>query len=177
MSPSHKACPNQTDGRTATAGKGVSIQSPQSIVSARSTFMNRAVLGSLAALVSILLAAPSRGADGPIELTLDATEAPRKLLHAKLVIPAAPGPLTLYYPKWIPGEHSPTGPINDLSGLKISAGDKTLKWRRDDVDLYAFHCTVPEGANAVEVTLDYLGGPSKEGFTASNSMTARLAIL
>jgi predicted metalloprotease with PDZ domain len=113
----------------------------------------------------------------PIELNLDATEAPRKLLHARLVIPAKPGPLTLYYPKWIPGEHMPSGPINDLSGLKIRAGGKPLTWKRDDVDLYAFHCTVPEGADAVEVALDYLGPTAKEGYTAGNSMTARLAIL
>ena len=59
-----------------------------------------------------------------IELSVDATEAPRKLLHARLVIPATPGPLTLYYPKWIPGEHQPNGPINDLSGLTIRAGSR-----------------------------------------------------
>jgi predicted metalloprotease with PDZ domain len=129
--------------------------------------------------VLLSVVAPLRSAEptGPIELTLDATEAPRKLLHSKLVIPVAPGPLTLYYPKWVPGEHSPTGPINDLSGLKIKAGDKTLAWRRDDVDLYAFQCTVPDGTDKIEVTIDYLGGPAKEGFTASNSMTDRLAIL
>src|SRR5262249_51779669 len=104
-------------------------------------------------------------------------EAPRKLLHARLVIPAAPGPLTLCYPQWIPGEHSPSGPITELSGLRLSAGGKPLAWRRDDVDLYAFHCTVPEGADAVEVTLDYLAPSSKEGFTSGASITERLAIL
>src|SRR3974390_3453064 len=59
-------------------------------------------------------ALPSR----PMELSVDATEAPRKLLHARLVIPASPGPLTLCYPRWIPGEHAPSGPITDLAGLK-----------------------------------------------------------
>jgi predicted metalloprotease with PDZ domain len=133
----------------------------------------------LVAIPLLLFAAALPGADAPapIELTLDATEAPRKLLHAKLVIPVAPGPLNLYYPKWIPGEHSPTGPINDVSGLHIRAGEKELTWRRDDVDLYAFNCTVPDGVRTIEVTLDYLGGPAKEGFTASNSMTAQIAIL
>jgi predicted metalloprotease with PDZ domain len=117
--------------------------------------------------------APSK----PIELSVDATEAPRKLLHARLIIPAAPGPLTLYYPKWIQGEHGPNGPINDLSGLTIKAGGKTLPWRRDDLDLYAFHCTVPDGAEAVEATLDYLAPSEKEGYSAGASMTARLAII
>jgi predicted metalloprotease with PDZ domain len=127
----------------------------------------------------LLHGTPARPADAgrPIELSVDATEAARKLLHARLIIPAAPGPLTLYYPKWIQGEHMPNGPINDLSGLKIQAGGRPVPWRRDDLDLYAFHCTVPEGADAVEVTLDYLGPTAKEGFSASASMTARLAIL
>src|SRR5207302_3329600 len=122
---------------------------------------------------------PARADDAarPIELSVDASEAPRKLLHARLVIPAKAGPLTLYYPKWIQGEHMPNGPINDLSGLKIQAGGRPVAWKRDDVDLYAFHCTVPEGADAVEVSLDYLGPTAKEGYSASASMTARLAVL
>src|SRR5215475_11664240 len=74
-------------------------------------------------------------AAGPtISLSVDATEAPRKIFHARLRIPATPGTLTLYYPKWIPGEHAPDGPINDLAGLKFSAGGQTLKWRRDLFD-------------------------------------------
>src|SRR5579871_625190 len=113
----------------------------------------------------------------PIELSVDATEAPRKLLHARLVIPVAPGPLTLFYPKWIPGEHMPNGPINDLSGVKIQAAGRPIPWQRDDVDLYAFHCTVPKGIDTIEVSLDYLGTAAKEGYSASASMTARLAVL
>src|SRR5919197_947011 len=102
-------------------------------------------LGGLGLTLFLLLGPPARGADPvrPIELSVDATEAPRRLLHARLVIPAPPGPLTLYYPKWIQGEHMPNGPINDLSGLKIQADGKPIAWKRDDVDLYAFHCTVP----------------------------------
>src|SRR5438876_168421 len=71
----------------------------------------------------------------------------------------------------------PNGPINDLSGMKIQAGGRPIAWKRDDVDLYAFHCTVPDGSDAIEVTLDYLGTAAKEGYSASASMTARLAIL
>src|SRR5204863_396163 len=70
-----------------------------------------------------------------------------------------------------------SGPIADLSGLKIQAGGKSVPWRRDDVDLYAFHCTVPDGANTIEVALDYLAPASKEGFSSAASTTARLAIL
>src|ERR1700730_3567083 len=92
----------------------------------------------------------------PIMIALDAREAPRKILHARLTIPVKPGPLTLFYPKWIPGEHGPTGPITDLAGLKLSAAGKTVAWRRDDVDMYAFHLEVPAGATALDVMLDFL---------------------
>ena len=113
-----------------------------------------------------------------IELKVDAHEAPRRLLHAKLTIPAKPGPMTLVYPKWIPGEHGPNGPINDLTGLKITAGEKTLAWQRDDVDLYAFHITVPSEADSIEVSLDYLGPASKEASTyTSLPTTPSLAIV
>ena len=113
-----------------------------------------------------------------IELKVDAHEAPRRLFHAKLTIPARPGPMTLVYPKWIQGEHGPNGPINDLTGLKITAGDKSIPWRRDDVDLYAFHITVPAEADAIEVSLDYLGPASKEASTyTSLPTTPSLAIV
>src|SRR5580700_11166349 len=102
-------------------------------------------------------------AQRPIELSVDATEAPRRLLHATLKIPVSAGPLTLYYPKWIQGEHSPSGPIADLSSLKFRGAGKPIAWRRDDVDLYAFHCTIPPGIDTLEVSLDYLGSANKDG--------------
>src|SRR5689334_6874924 len=75
----------------------------------------------------------------PMEVHVDAREAPRRLLKATLTIPVKPGPLKLYYPKWIQGEHAPNGPIADLAGLTIRAGTRTIPWQRDDVDLHAFH--------------------------------------
>src|SRR6266516_1766447 len=75
-------------------------------------------------IVAVALSASAMAA--PITLRLDATEAARKIYRAELTIPANPGPFTLFYPKWIPGEHAPTGPITDLAGLKISAGGVTL---------------------------------------------------
>jgi predicted metalloprotease with PDZ domain len=92
----------------------------------------------------------------PILLEVDAGEAPRKLYHARLIIPVEPGPVTLYYPKWIPGTHGPSGPIADLAGIKIQANGKPVAWKRDDVDMYAFHCTVPEGCSRLEVAVDLL---------------------
>ena len=113
----------------------------------------------------------------PIELVVDASEAPRKLYKAKLTIPAKAGQLTLYYPKWIQGEHQPSGPIIDLSGLKLTAAGKILPWKRDDLDLYAFHCTVPEAADCVEATLEYLIPGDKGGYGAGPAVSAKLAIL
>src|SRR4051812_45953235 len=75
----------------------------------------------------------------PITLKVDASEAPRQILHASLGIPVRPGPLTLLYPKWIPGEHGPTGPITDLVNLRMKAADKTIEWRRDPEEMYAFN--------------------------------------
>src|SRR5580704_6451309 len=93
---------------------------------------------------------------GPVLLELDASEAPQKIYHAHLVIPLQPGEVTLFYPKWIPGTHGPSGPIADLAGLKMQAGGKDVPWRRDDVDMYSFHCTVPDGAQTLDVALDLL---------------------
>ena len=111
-----------------------------------------------------------------ITLMVDATEAPRKLFHAREVIPADPGPLTLYYPKWIPGEHGPTGPISNLSGLTFTAGGKPLPWRRDPVDMYAFHLDVPQGASAVEASLEYLAPTFAGSLSSSSSTTSHLAV-
>ena len=95
----------------------------------------------IVSLLLLVVAFPVRAAE-PIELNADLTEAPRRLFKATLKIPAQPGPATLHYPKWIQGEHQPTGPITDLSGVKIFAGGKPIPWMRDDVELHDFHFTV-----------------------------------
>ena len=98
---------------------------------------------------------------------MDATDAARKILHARLQFPVHPGPLTLFYPKWIPGEHEPSGPIRDLSGLKMSALGQPVAWRRDDEDMFAFHLQVPAGADRLEVALDFLLPPSSGEFSSA----------
>ena len=114
---------------------------------------------------------------GTIMLFVDASDAPAKLFRAKLMIPVAPGPLTLHYPKWIPGEHGPTGPINGLTGLKVTADGQVLQWRRDDVDTYAFHVLVPAGAKELEVALDYASPSERGGFTAGAAASAQMMVL
>lgn len=127
----------------------------------------------------VVVALPSWAASGPnISLSVDATEAPRKIFHARLRIPASPGTLTLYYPKWIPGEHAPDGPINDLAGLKFSAGGQTLKWRRDLLDGWTINVEVPAGQNEVTADLDFLSPATfAGGFSAGSSATDKLVII
>jgi len=114
-----------------------------------------------------------------ITLSLDATEAPRKIFHARLTIPASPGTLTLYYPKWIPGEHGPTGPIQDLTGLTFAANGQTLKWRRDLLDGWTFHVEIPAGVSSVEAALDFVS-PAGEGrgmFSGAASATDKMTVV
>jgi predicted metalloprotease with PDZ domain len=128
-------------------------------------------------LVWVLLFPISAFAQQPIRLQVDASEASRKIYHAELTIPAAPGPMTLFYPKWIPGEHAPTGPITDLAGLKFSSRGQTLQWKRDPVELFAFRLTVPPGADSIDVKLDFLSTPDAGGFTSAASATSELAVV
>jgi predicted metalloprotease with PDZ domain len=131
----------------------------------------------VAGCVHLLAAALHAQPQAPIQLAVDVTDAPRKLIHARLTIPAAPGPLTLVYPKWIPGEHGPTGPIDDLTGLAFSANGKPLAWQRDEVNMFAFHLKVPEGAEAIEAKLDFLATGGAAGYSASASTSAVLAMV
>ncbi len=141
------------------------------------TFAPRAVRVLLVLVAAGACSVEARAQAAPMTLTLDASDAPRRILEGKLVIPAKPGPLTLYYPKWIPGEHGPTGPITDVAGLRITANGKGIPWRRDDVDMYAIHCKVPQGADAVEVSLNFLSPPGGTGFSSAASCTPHLAML
>jgi len=106
------------------------------------------------ALLLAFVASFALGQKTPIQITADLTEAPRKLFHAEIDIPVTAGPLVLITPKWIPGHHSPGGPVADITGVVFTANGKTLVWRRDDVDLYEFHLTVPAGASSVHAHLD-----------------------
>jgi len=113
-----------------------------------------------------------------VTLFVDATSAPRKIFHAKLKIPASAGDFTLYYPKWIPGEHAPDGPLIDLAGLKFTASGKTLKWRRDFLDGFTLHVEVPAGETEVNAELDFLSPATFEGgFSAGSSATDKMAVI
>jgi predicted metalloprotease with PDZ domain len=111
-----------------------------------------------------------------LEIRVDASEAARRWLRASLALPAPPGPLTLFYPRWIPGEHSPTGPVAQLTGLRLTAAGRTLSWRRDPLNLHAFTCEVPAAAGRVEIALDYLLPRDSPSFAAGTS-TGRCCLL
>src|SRR5437588_2429269 len=111
-----------------------------------------------------------------VTLAVDGTEAQRKIFHARLTIPASPGTLSLYYPNLSPGEHGPTGPVEDLAGLKFTANGQTLKWRRDLLDGWTIHVEVPAGASSVDASLDFIspagpGGIYTGGASATDKMT------
>src|SRR5580704_8794031 len=132
---------------------------------------------TIASLFFPALPVHSQEARKPVRLSVDLREATKHIFHAKLIFPVTAGPLTLVYPKWIPGEHSPVGPIVNLTGLLFRAGGKEIEWRRDDADMFAFHCQVPAGVSELEVSLDYLSPSGPSTGRENPSATAQLAIL
>lgn len=114
---------------------------------------------------------------GMLTLQVDLTQAPRKLFFVHETIPVKPGALTLYYPKWIPGEHSPSGPLVNVAGMIFTANGQKLAWRRDLVDMYAIHLTIPSGANSLEVAFQFLSPTEGGSFGAGVSATPVIADL
>ncbi len=141
--------------------------------------MNKSLTG-LACISLLLLSAGRCTAQtpaSPIMLHVDLTDAPRRLLHSHLEIPVSAGPLTLEYPQWIPGDHRPTGPIDNLAGIRVRANSQDLPWRRDDVDMYGFHVEVPPGVSRLEVSLDFLATPGDTGSDEDGGTSANMTVL
>ena len=112
-----------------------------------------------------------------IRLTVDATHAPFKIVRIHMVMPVAPGPLTLYYPKWIPGFHKPVGPVANVTGLKFSSEGKSIPWQRDLRDVFTFHLDVPAGSRQLDVTFDYVEPTGMTGGAAMGSATDKLVVV
>jgi len=93
---------------------------------------------------------------GVIELEVDASDIERRIQRVRERIPVSPGPLTLWYPQWIPGNHAPTGPINQIAGLVIHGNGQPLPWTRDSGDMYAFRLQVPAGVDTLDIEFQYL---------------------
>jgi predicted metalloprotease with PDZ domain len=135
------------------------------------------VLAGLVGACGNRTAPPPVAAPGPLTLAVDATDVGRKLYKVHETVPATPGAMTLVYPKWLPGEHGPTGPITDLVGLSFSVGGKPIGWQRDPVDMYAFHVDVPAGAAVVDVAFEFLSAATTSGFSSAASATPHLAVV
>jgi predicted metalloprotease with PDZ domain len=142
--------------------------------------MKKRCWGAVFSLTAILISAASalaQTANKPIRIAVDLRDATKYIFHATLEFPVKEGPLTLVYPKWIPGDHAPTGPVRDLTGLKFRAGGKEIPWLRDDVDMYVFHCNIPAAAETLEVSLDYLSPSTAQSAWENSAATSQLAML
>ncbi|MBV8892279.1 MAG: hypothetical protein JO266_09975, partial [Acidobacteria bacterium] len=95
------------------------------------------------------LAIPKATPPGPISISVDATQVSQRILHARLVFPVNAGPLTLFYPKWMPADHSPDGPVWNLAGLKFHSATREIPWQQDPVDMYAFNVVVPPATTSL----------------------------
>jgi predicted metalloprotease with PDZ domain len=152
---------------------------------------------SFAALVLVLLAATPAAAQAPnskpqplpqppaieaprdvpypglLTLSIDATDLNRRIYRSHETVPVTkPGPMTLLYAQWLPGNHSPSGPLYDLAGLKITTGGKPVIWTRDTANVFAFHIVVPAGATSLDIDADYLTpvDPSQGGVSMTPDM-------
>ena len=113
---------------------------------------------------------------GTIALQVDLTDTTRAIMKVHETIPVTPGPLTLLYPQWIPGDHSPTGPLSKLGDLNVTADGQRLDWMRDRVDVFAFHVTVPRGVKSVTVDFQFLSPVrSRDGRVTFSSEIADMA--
>jgi predicted metalloprotease with PDZ domain len=94
---------------------------------------------------------------GTIKLTVDATDVTRAIFKVHETVPVSgPGDVVLLYPKWLPGNHSPSGQINKVAGFRATANGRELNWVRDTLDVYAFHVAVPQGVSTIDVDFQYV---------------------
>jgi predicted metalloprotease with PDZ domain len=94
---------------------------------------------------------------GTMTLDVDATDTDQGIFRVRQTLPVPhSGPMVLLFPKWLPGTHAPRGQIEKLAGLVVKANGKTLEWKRDAEDVYAFHISVPEGTKQLDLSFQFL---------------------
>jgi predicted metalloprotease with PDZ domain len=139
--------------------------------------MSRSLL--MAAL--ILLSVPSVAQIAvPIEIRIDLSDAPRRIIHVREMIPVHPGPNTFSYPEWIPSQELPGGPIDNLTGLSFhatSAEREAISWRRDLETPYKFHVVVPQNMSELEASYDILEVPSRANTIGTNHTSSHVVML
>src|SRR3569833_181584 len=127
--------------------------------------MNRLMwlLGAVAFIVCIADVGAQATAD-PVALTVRLPNPAQKLLFVEESMPVKPGPLTLYNPKWIPGDHPPDGEIEKVLGLQFTAGGERLAWHRDELDKFTFLLTIPQGVDRLDIRFEF---PARDRITAN----------
>ncbi len=111
---------------------------------------------ALVAIGAAATRAHGQSAQAAMTLLVDETQASRRIAFVREEIRVRPGMLALGYPRWIPGEHGPTGPIQQVAALRIHSGDVTLPWKRDPEEIYTIHVDVPPGTDRITVEFDTL---------------------
>src|SRR6185437_2177887 len=131
----------------------------------------RRILLSLPVVICLIISVHVAAAQetGTVRVTVDASQVALGLVKTHEVLPVHSGPLTLYYPKWIPGEHGPDGPVSNVTGLKFDADGKSIPWTRDLLDVWTFHVDVPQGASTLHVAYDYI---ESAGYSATDKLLA-----
>jgi len=119
------------------------------------------------------------GAPAPvISVAVDASDAPKKIFHSRMTLPATPGDFVVYFPKWIPGEHAPDGPIGDTAGLFFYANGQPIPWKRDQLDMFTYHVDVPAGVTTIEAAMDYMSPAEMPGgYSSGSSATSEMAVV
>jgi predicted metalloprotease with PDZ domain len=143
------------------------------------TFLRCAAIGAMVMATAVPCAhaqVPSSARTSMV-LDVDATDAPMKIIHATLSLPARSGAMSLFYPKWIPGEHMPSGPISNLNNLHVFADGRELAWRRDLVETNSFGFSVPTGAVKLTATYDYTVPTGGGAFGSLPSTNAKIAVI
>jgi predicted metalloprotease with PDZ domain len=130
-------------------------------------------------MVMLTAGEPSLAATLRVDLEVDARDVTRGIQHVHLTLPVRAGSLTLAYPKWIPGEHKPSGPITQLMNLHLTTGGRPLAWRRDPLDAFLFHVSVPPRTSVLDVEFDYFSPPTSfgSGFGKTPSSTPHVLIV
>ena len=134
---------NRTTG-TAIAAAALALAAP-----AISATLSAPVAVPLSRMVPDAADKPYPG--GTMTLDIDATDVTRGVYRVTQTVPVAPGTgkLILMLPQWLPGNHGPRGPMAELVDVHFFAGGQELKWKRDPIEVFAFHIEVPEGAKEV----------------------------
>ena len=99
---------------------------------------------------------------GTMTLKVDATDLNRAIFRVQQRIPVESGPVTLLFPKWLPGNHAPRGQIEKLTGLVIKANGKTLVWKRETIDVFAFTVNAPSGTRALDVSFEFVSATAPD---------------